>query len=387
VVPEDHKLPRCFHASECGGCTLQHIPYADQLQQKQQEIESIFAPSPVLPIIPCDDPWRYRNKMEFSFSQNKAGDKFFGLILKNGRGKVFNLYECYLASTWFAETVKAVRSWWEASDLQAFHFHKATGHLRNLTLREGKRTGDRMVILTVSGNPVFSLRREHLTSLIAAIGDPKISIFLRIQQAIKGSPTQFFEMHLSGPDHITEQLLGLTFKISPTSFFQPNTLQAEKLYTAALNMAPPSDHVIDLYCGTATLGMIFARAAKTVTAIELNPYAVFDAKANAEFNGITNIEIVRADVGKFLTTYSLTPDLVILDPPRVGLDPLAIAQVLRLQPKNILYIACNPKTQAHNIQELSGYKIVQIQPVDQFPHTAHIENIVLLDRNPSIRAK
>ncbi len=379
--------PFCVHVPECGGCTSQQIPYGDQLQQKQAEIEKLFDPFnvPIAPILPCKDPWRYRNKMEFSFSQNKAGDRYLGLILRKSRGKVFNLQECLISPPWMAEALIRVRSWWENTSLKAFNFRNGEGCLRTLTLREGRRTGDRLAMLTVSGDPRFALTRAQLNGFVQALNDPQMSIFLRVQQAISGSPTQFFEMHLSGPDHITEKLhlqdRTLTFKISPTSFFQPNTEQAEILYNQAIEIANMSPHstVYDLYCGTATLGMAFALKAQQVIAIELNPHAVFDAKANAEVNEISNIDIQCGDVGKLLSQASiLSPDLAIVDPPRPGLDSLALAALKRLQPHHILYISCNPTTQAQNIAELTDYQIIYVQPVDQFPHTPHIENIVLL---------
>lgn len=382
----DH-LRLCTHVPGCGGCTLQQIPYSDQLLQKQAEVEKIFSPLLVSQIIPCQNPWHYRNKMEFSFSQNLAGDRFLGLILRSSRGKVFNLQECFISPPWFSEALQRVRKWWEESGLPAFHFRKGEGCLRTLTLREGRRTGDRLAMLTVSGDPRFALKRAHLDSFVAALGDPSMSIFLRVQQAIKGSPTQFFEMHLSGPTHIHEQLFlqgkALTFKISPTSFFQPNTEQAEVLYNKAFEIAAVSScqTIYDLYCGTATLGMAFAPMAEKVLAIELNPHAVFDARMNAELNQIKNIEIICGDVGKVLSQMTLTPDLAIVDPPRVGLDATALTALLQLQPKRILYISCNPATQAQNIAQLTGYRVLRLQPVDQFPHTPHIENIALLEKN------
>ena len=380
---------KCLHVLECGGCSVQDIAYAIQLEQKQALVASLFAPFnvPVQPIIPCKNVWHYRNKMEFSFSQNKAGDRFLGLIIKSSRGKVFNLQECHLASPWFSHTLLQVRKWWDETSLRAFNFRSGEGVLRNLTLRESKRTAQRLIMLTVSGDPNYPIHRSQLTSFVEAVGDPSASIFLRVQQCIKGQPTQFYELHLSGPDHITEELQVLgqpfTFKISPTSFFQPNTEQAENLYTEALKLVNLSKetHVWDLYCGTATIGMSMAPHVRKVTAIELNPHAVFDAKANAEANNITNIEIICGDVGKVLKGASFeTPDLVILDPPRMGLDPLALEMLQTLLPKQILYISCNPETQAKNITALKGYAIQTIQPVDQFPHTRHIENIVVLTR-------
>jgi 23S rRNA (uracil1939-C5)-methyltransferase len=252
-----------------------------------------------------------------------------------------------------------------------------------LILREGKRTQDRMVMLTVSGNPEYALKRTQINSLVDAVKGDNVSVFLRIQQTQKGSPTQFYEMHLHGPDHIREELNALSFKISPTSFFQPNTCAAEKLYARALELCTlhPDQLVFDLYCGTATLGMICARQVKKVIGIELNPHAVFDAKSNMEHNQIKNMEIHCGDVGKLLKERQWErPDLVILDPPRAGLDAVAIAHVIALNPKQILYVSCNPATQAENIKKFieSGYLLKEIQPVDQFPHTMHIENIALL---------
>ena len=383
-------MKNCTHFPACGGCKSQNIPYEEQLLHKQAEIEKLFSPFniPIAPILPCQDPWHYRNKMEFSFSQNKAGDRFLGLILKSSRGKVFNLTECMIAPMWFSEKLQKVRAWWESTPLRAFNFRNGEGTLRTLTLREGRRTGDRLAMLTVSGDPNFAILRSQIESFVRALDDPQMSVFVRVQQAKAGSPTQFFEMHLQGPDHLREELhlqgRTLTFKVSPSSFFQPNTTQAEVLYSAALEITQmnPRKLVYDLYAGTATLGMAFALKAEKVIAIELNPHAVCDAKVNAEVNQISNIEFHCGDVGKILSeTPHLAPDLAIVDPPRPGLDVLALESLKRLQPRQILYISCNPVTQAQNILNLPEYRLVRVQPVDQFPHTPHIENIALLEKH------
>lgn len=375
----------CKHFLSCGGCTAQDVPYEEQLKGKQNAIESLFPGEPLLPIVPCNNPWRYRNKMEFSFSQNKAGEKFLGLILKKSRGKVFNLEECLIAPEEFADILGRVRAWWHESDLQAFNFRSAEGTLRTLTVRKGERTGQIMVILTVSGNPQFAPKTSQIEQFVQAIDDPSISLFLQVHQAIPGKPTQFFEMHLAGPTHILEELTlhGRTFQfnISPTSFFQPNTTQAEVLYQTALGFPHLTKEsiVYDLYCGTATIGIVCAPRVKQVIGIEFNPHAVFDGKMNAELNGQSNVRLHRGDVAHVLAQEELPPpDLVILDPPRVGLDNAALAILRHLAPPQILYISCNPKTQAQNVLELTDYEVVKIQPVDQFPHTPHIENIVYM---------
>jgi len=408
----DRIFPRCLHVPECGGCRLQQMNYTAQLKLKQKWIDQAFsvlsnrAFLQIQPILPCLDPWHYRNKMEFSFSQNKVGERFLGLMLAEGKRRVFNLTECFLTSSWFADIVEAIRTWWEESGLLAYHFASDAGSLRTLTLREAKRTQGKMVMLTVSGNPQFALKHSHIKSFVEAVKavvpqeeHHSLSIFLRVQQIAKGHKTQFFEMHLFGPDHILEELIlsdlngtssSLKFKISPTSFFQPNPRQAELLYSKALALASISDQstVLDLYCGTATLAMAFASKVKQVIGIELNPHAIFDAQMNKEFNEVDNLELIQGDVGKVLKEFPFQEklarpiDLVMVDPPRGGLDQPARQHILSLSPKQILYISCNPTTQARDILafEEAGYTCSYVQPIDQFPHTMHVENIAVLKR-------
>ncbi len=408
IVPSLSRVePRCFHAPECGGCAFQAMGYPAQLKEKQAFVEKLFVPFIVAhtdarSIIASDNLWRYRNKMEFSFSQNRAGERFLGLMIAGSKGKVFNLSECHLVNPWFIDVLKRVRAWWEQAGVEAYRMND-TGSLRTMIVREGTRTGDKMVMLTVSGNPDYALKQPQLQGFIRAVKQAipfeqheRLSIFLRIQQIKKGSPTQFFEMHLHGPDHITEKLnidtggrpAELQFKISPTSFFQPNTFQAERLYSTALQLVSMKKrHVLDLYAGTATLGLVMALESDAVTSIELNPHALFDAQSNQEVNRIANIRLICGDVGKVLAEQMvlpdfIPPDLVIVDPPRAGLDSAAIRHILSLKPEEILYISCNPVSQVANVQEIvnAGYTLDVIQPVDQFPHTPHIENIVLLNR-------
>ncbi|QVL57493.1 MAG: 23S rRNA (uracil(1939)-C(5))-methyltransferase RlmD [Simkaniaceae bacterium] len=392
VIPSgDRVVPRCKYAGICGGCTWQQKDYQAQLKTKEKQVETLFGKQP-LPIIPAEEPWHYRNKMEYTFSQNKEGEKFLGLIIARSKGRVLNLEECHLTSSWFIKVLGAVREWWKGSLLKAYHGYSDKGTLRTLTLREGKRTGDKMVFITISGNPDYMINKTEIQgfkeAVLKALPDETPSIFLRIQKIAKGTPTTFYEMHLYGPDLIEETLhvnkRALTFKISPDSFFQPNPLQAEKLYTHALKLADPqsTDTVFDLYCGTGTLGVIFAPYVKKVIGIELSPYAICDAEVNIKENNLSNIALHKGDVGSVLSHLNLTADLVIIDPPRSGLDPTAIKHLIRLSPKKILYISCNPLTQSQNISDLisEGYTLKTLQPIDQFPHTYHLENIAVLEK-------
>lgn len=405
----DRIMPRCVHFGTCGGCRFQHLSYEQQLKHKESLVEQCFAkllpPNVTIdPIVAAEQPWHYRNKMEYTFSSDAAGKKYLGLVMDSSRGKVFNISECFLTDSWFVSAVKTVREWWQESNLDAYHLLRDTGSLRTLTLREGQRTGDRMVILTVSGNPDFALHKGHLESFVAFLRDTvepsnpssHLSIFLRIQQIARGMTTNTYEMLLYGPDHIREVLqiklqpneppLSLVFHISPSTFFQPNTRQAEQLYSTAINMAqiPQNAVVYDLYCGTGALGLCSSKFAKEVIGIDVSPESALDARTNAQRNGCKNVTIITGAVRYVLSHLPErkipAPDVVMVDPPRPGLDPEAIRELLTLKPPKILYVSCNPITQALNVAELlqHGYRIAAIRPVDQFPQTYHIENIVVL---------
>lgn len=409
VTPSKYRIsPRCIHFGVCGGCRWQQLDYREQLNEKEKKVHTLFAPflterSQLRPIVACAEPWQFRNKMEFSFSSDLSQKKYLGLIMDSSRGKVLNLEECHLTHEWFVSVLKGVRQWWEESNLDAYHHYRNTGSLRTLTLREGQRTGDRMVILTVSGNPDYAIHKEELERFVSVVracleplpAEGKLSIFLRIQQLSKGFATQFYEMLLYGAEVIREKLFihrqkeealeTLEFKISPAAFFQPNTRQAERLYSLAIELISPFTIAYDLYCGTGTLSICLAKHAQQVVGVEISPEAVLDAKANASLNHCSNAHFVCGSVHEQLTniiennTFPL-PDLVVVDPPRSGLDPHTIQQILKIKPKKILYISCNPATQAENMKDLidGGYHLEILQPVDQFPHTVHIENIAIL---------
>jgi 23S rRNA (uracil1939-C5)-methyltransferase len=399
----DRVEPKCSHVGACGGCTLQQMDYVKQLEYKESIIKELFGQS--LPIVPAKSIWHYRNKMEYTFSQDREGTQFLGLIRAASRGRVEPLKECFLSPPWFVDVLKEVRAWWESGELLAFNGFRNSGSLRTLTLREGKRTEQKMAILTVSGVPEFSLNKEQITSFANSVKkglpdtlEENLSIFLRVQQTAPGMVTQFYEMELSGPAHIQEELTitvgeytrDYKFKISPTAFFQPNTAQAEEIYSKALELAGmrKRKRVLDLYAGTATLGMVFAPFTEKVIAIEINPYAVFDAEMNKESNQIENLQLYKGDVAEVLFALKKSdpsmknPELALLDPPRVGLSKEALEIVIDLQPEEIIYISCSPASQARDCSALqeAGYQIIEVQPVDQFPHTVHIENIILLRR-------
>lgn len=377
----DRIEPLCQHAFLCGGCTWQTMAYSAQLARKQGLLCKLF-PGCVLPMIPCEDPWHYRNKMEFTFSENRAGMRYLGLMIAHAEPFVFNLEECRIASSWMAEVLQRVRAWWEASGLKAYHPHRDSGVLRYLTVRSSVRSGEKMAILNVSQE--WDVKDEE--SFCASVGEG-ISVFIRTHQTMKGVPTNFVEKRLKGEDSMIEELRldrgTLKFKVSPSSFFQPNTLQAEKLYNAALRFLDQERLVYDLYCGAGTISLAISLCAERVVGIELNPQAIKDAQENALLNGRRNVQFLQGDVGAALAQLSEKPDAVLVDPPRAGLDERALEQIINLAPRKIVYISCNPLTQAQNIRELiqHGYELKSVQGVDQFPHTAHIETVAFLIRD------
>jgi len=371
---------RCKHFGVCGGCRLQHLPYEAQLVQKEAFVKKCFGMS-VAPILASDPFWHYRNKMEFSFAQSKKGEKFLGLMKQ--RGRVENLEECHLTHTWFLEILKKVRDWWQATNVNAYYPPTNEGLLRTLILREGMRTGEKMVLLTVSEAP---FEPRDLKTFIEAVGNVD-ALILRRQIIKKKTPTRFEEILLKGKNHIHERLQDnsghfYTFRIRGASFFQPNTFQAEKLYQKAIACAElnKNESVLDLYCGTGSLGIFASRFTSKVLGIEIVPEAVEDARFNLETNAISNMEIIEGDVGEQLAKVSYPNAIVFVDPPRAGLGPKTISHLLILQPKKIVYVSCNPVSQSADCAALLGYEVSTIQPFDQFPHTPHIENIALLNR-------
>ncbi|MBM3201540.1 MAG: 23S rRNA (uracil(1939)-C(5))-methyltransferase RlmD [Chlamydiae bacterium] len=369
---------QCQHFGECGGCKTQNIPYEEQLNNKQKFIEELFFPHQVERIIPSPQIWEYRNKMEYTFSQDKAGKRFLGLFAK--RGKVLTLQECLLTDPWYIKTKNAVYEWWEEEDLPAFHPRKAEGLLINLILRTSP-SGGKMVNLLVSGNPAYALTRKQLDNFVAKVQSDQVSVFLTLKHAKEGSVTTYSEMHLAGQSYLTYSLAGLSYHLSPTSFFQPNNYTFPILCETALKMAQLTgkERVIDLFCGLGTLGLYFARHVEEVVGVEINKAAVADARDNAERSEIHNILFFAEDVSTFIRDYEELFDLAIVDPPRAGLEKKGVEALLQLKPKKILYISCNPKTQSEDLKALLPfYNVQKIQPLDQFPHTEHVENLLLL---------
>ena len=385
-------VPRCSHFPICGGCKLQQMDYEAQLRWKEGKVRNAFSSfthTRFLPILPSATTYEWRNKMEFSFSSDQAGRTYLGLIMQDGHGKVFNVERCWLANSWMSQILTPLRQWWVNEGLSAYKHHQNRGTLRSLFLREGVTTSDRMIMLHVSGNPEDAMTQKQIQSFKEAAlkftpEEGYLSAFILIQQAIKGQKTEFFEMHLAGRDMIREKLQDKIFLISPRSFFQPNTLQAAALYQRGLELLQlkGDETVYDLYCGTGTIGIFASSFAKRIIGVEISKEACLDANQNIAINKIENVTIHNGDVGTVLKGDFPAADAVMVDPPRIGLTPDAIQEIIKLKPKKILYISCNFLTCANNVLDFiqAGYHLEVIQPVDQFPHTYHVEVIALLTK-------
>jgi 23S rRNA (uracil1939-C5)-methyltransferase len=379
--------PRCSHFGTCGGCVWQDVPYARQVELKQQLVENCLDESGIeikldQPLL-MDDAYFYRNKMEFSFGLSREGTAELGLHVPGRFDQVFDLDACFLQSQLSNDIVTYVREFVRARQLSVYHLKRHEGLLRFLTIREGKTTHETMVILTTSGEEFSEaqLLSERLQKSFENVRCVIHSINHRKAQVAFGDD----EIALSEHDHITETLGAFTFEISPSSFFQTNTYQAEKLYRRIVELADPKpdDRVLDLYCGMGGISFFLSERVKRVLGIEVSEAAIQDAERNCRRNGISNCEFTAGHVedllGK-LADQSEKFDLVVTDPPRMGMHPKALRALIGLRPRQIVYVSCSPQSLGRDLKVFSqnGYTVNYGQLVDMFPHTPHCEVLVRL---------
>ncbi len=388
---------RCEHFGLCGGCRWQNLPYEMQLDfKRRQVVEALrriggFDEPRVEPPLPSPDPWYYRNKMEFSFGTDPSGELVLGLHPASSYTDVFDLKHCYLQSELSNTIVARVRAGCREAGLPAYDVRQHTGFLRYLTIREGKFSGQVMVnIVTSEGGANEVAWGEALRRLAAGVvaAHPEVTSFLRNINARKA--TVAFgdrEEVLAGTACIRETLLERSFEITANSFFQTNSRQAQRLYGSVLEMAELSreDRVLDLYSGTGAISILAAARASEVRGVESLAESVRNAEKNAALNQVRNVYFICGDVRKTLQVLSsdrTPPTVIIANPPRAGLNDHVIRGMLRLRPRRIIYVSCNPTTLARDLKEMAerGYALAGVLPVDMFPHTYHIECVARLDR-------
>jgi len=397
------ETPFCEHFGTCGGCKWQMLPYQEQLRYKQQQVTDnltrigkIELPA-ISPILGSANTTFYRNKLEFTFS-NKKWLSFEDMKENaeqqsmNGLGfhipglfdKVLDIHKCWLQDDISNLIRNAIRTYALDNELTFFDLRRQEGLLRNLIIRTST-TGEIMLIV------VFyfydEIKQNGLLQYIADSFPSITSLLYVINGKANDTITDREVLVFKGNDHIFEEMEGLKFKIGPKSFYQTNSNQAYELYKIARNFAQftGNELVYDLYTGTGTIANFVARSCKQVVGIEYVPEAIEDAKVNAEINGITNTLFYAGDMKDILNTEFIDkhgkPDVIITDPPRAGMHDDVIKAILFAAPRRVVYVSCNPATQARDLSLMDAqYKVTAVQPVDMFPHTHHVENVVLLEK-------
>lgn len=379
------KTEFCPVAKKCGGCQLQNMSYPEQLSYKQAKAIRLLGKfCRVGEIIGMENPYNYRNKVQAAFGMTRGG-KIISGVYQSGSHRIVSIDECRLEDKKADEIIVTIRNMMKHYRMIPYNEDTGVGFLRHVLVKRGFTSGEIMVVL-VTGTPMFPGKNAFVKELLKK--HPEITTII---QNINREHTSLVlgntEKVLYGKGTIEDTLCGCVFRISAKSFYQINPVQTEKLYSTAIDFAglTGNERVIDAYCGIGTIGIIAAKKAKEVIAVEVNKDAVFDAKNNAKRNSTDNIKIYCDDAGKFMTKMAAegeSADVVLMDPPRAGSDEAFLSSVVTLNPKKVVYISCNPETQARDLKYLTqhGYKVRKIQPVDMFPHTGHIEVVCLLTR-------
>lgn len=398
----DRIEPKCKHANVCGGCSWQHVPYSNQLEYKTQQVKDHIRrigglDSPILPALRSDNEFHYRNKMEYSISTRRwlteaeinseeyVDDTAFaaGLHAPGRFDKILNLNECFLQREESFQILDFVRNYCIEYGIEAFDTFAKTGFLRHIMIRDAFHTKDFMVNLVT-----FRDEPDTMKKLADALLN-KFPIITTITNNVNDqiSPTSVgrFQHIIHGPGFIRDKIGEFEFKIHPNAFFQTNTSQAEKLYEVARNYADleDGDIVYDLYCGVGTLSLYMSEKASKVLGIELIDVAVQNAKYNAKENNVENVSFIKGDMKDVFTKEIVEefgfPNVLITDPPRAGMHPDVVSRLCELKVPKLVYVSCDSSTMARDLKVLSEvYDVIEVQPVDMFPQTYHIEAVAKL---------
>ena len=376
-----------LRAKNCGGCPLLGLDYAEQLKQKEEKVRALVGKyGPVHPIRGMEQPYHYRNKVISTFATGWGGKLTSGIYAANSH-KVLPVESCLLQDEVLDKTMQAVRAAANACRYQPYDEDKGTGLVRHCLLRRGVATGQVMVVL-VTAQPVLPGAKNFVKALLAEAAQRGVTVTTVVQNVNSRKTSVVLgeaEKVLYGKGFILDTLCGKTYAISPRSFYQINHAQTEVLYGLAVEAAKLTgkEVVLDAYCGIGTIGLTAADHAKQVVGVELNRDAVQDAIGNARHNGVKNARFFAADATRWIREAAAAgekADVIFMDPPREGSTPEFLASVARMAPKRVVYVSCNPVTLARDLATLTklGYKAEGFTPVDMFPHTEHIETVVLL---------
>ncbi|MBQ2677030.1 MAG: 23S rRNA (uracil(1939)-C(5))-methyltransferase RlmD [Clostridia bacterium] len=381
---DNNNKPICPYAKKCSGCQLQNMDYQRQLRFKQAQVVKLLGRfHRVANIIGMDDPTHYRNKVQAAFGER--GGKLISGVYQSSTHRIVPVDECMIEDKIADSIIVTVRKLAQSFKMRAYNPTAKRGFLRHVLVKRGFVSGQVMVVL-VTADGDFPSQRSFVNALLGK--HPEITTIVRNinikhTNLLLGERSQV----LFGEGYIEEQLCQKTFRISPKAFYQVNPYQTQVLYSKAVEFAQldGSQTVIDAYCGTGTIGIIMSDKAKQVIGVELNKDAVKDAKFNAAKNGVKNIRFYCADAGEFmreLAEENEQIDVVVTDPPRAGCSREFLDSVVKLSPKRVVYVSCNPVTLARDLSYITrhGYKVKKIQPVDMFPFTEHVECVCLLSR-------
>jgi len=398
---KDRVEPKCSFARQCGGCQIQAMSYEAQLEFKANKVrnnlirlgafDADFVDSVMEPIIGMDNPFFYRNKAQFPIGCDKEGNPVAGFYAGRTHSIIANT-DCSLGVSENKEILDVILAYMKKNNVSAYNEETGKGLLRHVLIRYGFVSHEIMVCLVVNGKKLP--KEETLIEELCKL-DRMTSITLNTNtedtNVILGSEIRT----LWGQDYITDELDGIKFRISPLSFYQVNPVQTVKLYNKALDYAglTGKETVWDLYCGIGTISLFLARKAGKVHGVEIVPAAINDAKQNAALNGITNAEFTVGKAEEVLPEFYknaatdtdkdfLHPDVIVVDPPRKGCDELCLDTMLSMKPDRIVYVSCDSATLVRDLRILcdGGYKLEKVTPVDQFPHTVHVETVVLLSK-------
>ena len=380
----------CKHKELCGGCIHQGKPYEQQLEEKGNDVSMLISKKEIkvgeyLGIQGSPAQYRYRNKMEYTFGDTvKDGPLCLGMHRKKHFMSIVTVDECQLVPEDFNRILSAVLGFCQEKGYSFYHKKSHEGLLRHLIIRYGVRTGELLVNIVTSSQGEFD--DKGFTEMITALElDNRVVGVLRTVNDRLADAVYCEELKvLWGRDYYMEEIMGLDFKVSAFSFFQTNVEAAERLYTEAIDLIDDFEdkNVFDLYCGTGTITQALALKAKTVTGVELVSEAVEAAKENAKLNGLDNCSFIAGDVFEVLEKLEQKPDVIVVDPPRVGIQPKALDKILGYGVKQIVYISCNPKSLTDNLMYIqgNGYEVKKIKAFDNFPMTKHVETVVLLSQ-------
>ena len=396
-------IPQCNHFGICGGCSFQHFRYSAQVEQKIEQVLDIFrrigqVKTPTLEsVISAEKTYNYRNKMEFTFSNRRwlleqdngeNVDFALGLHIPRRFDKILGINNCELQSSIANEILTVVRKTALEEKMTPYDIREHTGFLRNLIIRIGERTDEMMVNIVTAKEDTNLL--VPLVNRIIEVHPSVTSIVNNITRRKAGVSYGEWEVLLYGRPNITDKLGGFTFEISANSFFQTNTVQAEKLYQLAQKFGDfqGNEVLYDLYSGIGSTSIFMAQYVEKVYGFEAANSAVEDAARNAVSNSVVNCRFFTANLDRFFRESSIlseidSPDVILLDPPRAGIHPQLVTKISEMAPKKILYISCTPSTQARDVDLLSseGFSLKKLGMVDMFPHTPHIETVVLMEEN------